>query len=69
MAPWRILLNAFRKRDADECREVIEALQGWLAKDGFPPQIVGNSRLDEVIVRHVCADIATQDFMKGEPPP
>ena len=54
IATWAALLRSFRCDDEAACQQCCRDLLDWLAKDGFPPPIVGIPGLDHVMVHAVC---------------
>lgn len=43
---WRDLLDARMRRDELAARSAAEALQGWLERGGFPPQVIPGCTMD-----------------------
>jgi hypothetical protein len=52
-ATWRALLKAYKEGNEEELLEACQNLHNWLAMRGFPPTIVGISKIDRIMTDSV----------------
>lgn len=57
-ATWDQLLSALADGDWDRAHELVSALADWLARDGFPPTVLGIAALgpefDRALAQAAC---------------
>jgi hypothetical protein len=61
---WADMLDALKRKEWDEAKELADALYEWLRKGGFPPTTVGDESLGKTwhktIAHFTCLAVANK---------
>ena len=62
---WKLMAEAASRFEWDKARQHALALQGWLAKGGFPPVVAGYPYFDRITAE--AAVVAVLDASRDAP--